>query len=106
MTDPNNTDIEDDDFVGYELDDEVEAVDIEEVDDTPEEDRDRAPMPKELVDELEADDLGEYSEKVKQRLKQLKKVWHDERREKERVQREQNEAVNIAKRIMDENRYP
>ena len=105
MTDPNNTDIEDDDFVGYELDDEVEAVDIEEVDDTPEEDRDRAPMPKELVDEIEADDLGEYSEKVKQRLKQLKKVWHDERREKERVQREQNEAVNIAKRIMDENRY-
>lgn len=105
MTNPNNTDIEDDDFAGYELDDDVEAVDIEEVDDTPEEDRDRAPMPKELVDELEADDLGEYSEKVKQRLKQLKKVWHDERREKERVQREQNEAVNIAKRIMDENRY-
>lgn len=102
---PNNTDIEDDDFAGYELDDDVEAVDIEEVDDTPEEDRDRAPMPKELVDELEADDLGEYSEKVKQRLKQLKKVWHDERREKERVQREQNEAVSIAKRIMDENRY-
>jgi hypothetical protein len=103
MTDPNNTDIEDDDFEGFEIED--EAVDIEEVDDTPEEDRDRAPMPKELVDELEADDLGEYSEKVKQRLKQLKKVWHDERREKERVQREQNEAVNVAKRIMDENRY-
>ena len=107
MADPNyETDLEDDDFAGYEVeDDDAEAVDIEEVDDTPEEDRDRAPMPKELVEELEADDLGEYSEKVKQRLKQLKKVWHDERREKERVQREQNEAVSVAKRIMDENRY-
>lgn len=103
MTDPNNIDNEeDDDFEGFEI--EGEAVDIEEVDDTPEEDRDRAPMPKELVDELEADDLGEYSEKVKQRLKQLKKVWHDERREKERVQREQEEAVNVARRVLDENR--
>jgi hypothetical protein len=103
MTDPNNVDNEeDDDFEGFEI--EGEAVDIEEVDDTPEEDRDRAPMPKELVDELEADDLGEYSEKVKQRLKQLKKVWHDERREKERVQREQEEAVNVARRVLDENR--
>jgi len=104
MADPNNTDVEDDDFAVYELEDDAEAVDIEEVDDTPEEDRDRAPMPKELVDELEADDLGEYSEKVKQRLKQLKKVWHDERREKERVQREQEEAINVAKRVLDENR--
>jgi hypothetical protein len=103
MIDPNNTDNEeDDDFEGFEIED--EAVDIEEVDDTPEEDRDRAPMPKELVDELEADDLGEYSEKVKQRLKQLKKVWHDERREKERVQREQEEAINVARRVLDENR--
>ena len=63
MTDPNNeTDFEDDDFAGFEIeDDDAEAVDIEEVDDTPEEDRGRAPMPKELVEELEADDLGEYS---------------------------------------------
>lgn len=106
MTDPNNeTDFEDDDFAGFEIeDDDAEAVDIEEVDDTPEEDRGRAPMPKELVEELEADDLGEYSEKVKQRLKQLKKVWHDERREKERVQREQEEAINVARRVLDENR--
>ena len=50
--------------------------DIEIEDDTPEQDRGRAPMPKEIVDELEADELEEYSEKVKLRLKQMKKVWH------------------------------
>lgn len=82
----------------------VEAPDIEVEDDTPPEDRDRAPMPKEIVDELEADELEDYSEKVKVRLKQLKKVYHDERREKERVKREHNEAVAFAQRALEENR--
>lgn len=77
-------------------------IDIE--DDTPEADRGREPMPKEVVDELEADELEEYSEKVKIRLKQMKKVWHDERREKERVMREQTEALNAAQRLLEENR--
>jgi hypothetical protein len=58
---------------------------IEIEDDTPPEDRGREPLPKELVKELEDDELEEYSEKVKVRLKQMKKVWHDERREKERA---------------------
>ena len=69
-----------------------EKPEIEVQDDTPEADRGRAPMPKEIVDELDADELEEYSDKVKTRLKQMKKVWHDERREKERFQREQQEA--------------
>jgi hypothetical protein len=79
-------------------------ADIEIVDDTPEEDRGRAPMPKELVEELEADELEEYSEKVKLRMKQMKKVWHDERREKEREAREKAEAASLAQRLMEENR--
>jgi hypothetical protein len=78
--------------------------DIEVEDDTPEQDRGRAPMPKEIVDELEADELEEYSEKVKLRLKQMKKVWHDERREKERAFREQQEALSAAQRLYEENR--
>ena len=61
-------------------------------------------MPKEVVDELEADELEEYSDKVKTRLKQMKKVWHDERREKERLMREQTEALNAAQRLLEENR--
>lgn len=88
---------------------EVEAEDdekpqVEVVDDTPEADRGREPMPKEIVEELESDELEEYSDKVKTRLKQMKKVWHDERREKERVQREQHEALSAAQRLLEENR--
>ena len=61
-------------------------------------------MPKEIVDELEADELEDYSEKVKLRLKQMKKVWHDERREKEREAREKAEALSAAQRLLEENR--
>ena len=69
---------------------------IEIEDDTPEEDRGRKPLPKEVVDELDKDDLEEYSEKVKKRLSQMKKVWHDERRAKEAAQREKEEALRFA----------
>jgi hypothetical protein len=98
----------DDDFQ-WEVEDETpvsndDAPEIDVEDDTPEADRGREPMPKEVVDELEADELEEYSEKVKIRLKQMKKVWHDERREKERLQREQNEALSAAQRLLEENR--
>jgi len=83
-------------------DDNTPEIDVE--DDTPPEDRGREPMPKEIVEELENDELEEYSEKVKTRLKQMKKVWHDERREKERVLREQQEALSAAQRLLEENR--
>jgi len=69
---------------------------VELVDDTPIEDRGRKPLPKEMVAELEKDDLEEYSDKVKKRLSQMKKVWHDERREKERAFREKEEALRFA----------
>ena len=83
---------------------EVEKPEIEIEDDTPQEDRGKTPMPKALVDELEADELEEYSDKVKTRLKQMKKVWHDERREKEIALREHQEAISLATRVMDENK--
>ena len=79
-------------------------LDLEIEDDTPEEDRGREPMPKHLVEELEADELENYSENVKARLKQMKKVWHDERREKERVLREHQEALALTQKMMEENR--
>jgi hypothetical protein len=95
---------EDNDDFQWEVEDEAvsTAPEIEVEDDTPEADRGREPMPQEIVDELEADELEEYSEKVKLRLKQMKKVWHDERREKERYQREQNEALTAAQRYRQE----
>jgi hypothetical protein len=97
----------DDDDFKFEIEEELAEggsakPEIEVEDDTPEADRGREPMPKEIVDELEADELDEYSDKVKTRLKQMKKVWHDERREKERLQREQNEALNAAQRYRQE----
>ena len=79
-------------------------VDIEVQDDTPEEDRGRTPLPKEIVEELEADELEEYSDKVKTRLKQMKKVWHDERRAKEAAFREQQEALTLAQQTIEENK--
>ena len=79
-------------------------VDIEIEDDTPEEDRGRTPLPKEIVEELEADELEEYSDKVKTRLKQMKKVWHDERRAKEAAFREQQEALSLAQQAIEENK--
>ena len=101
----------DDDFedFSYEIEDETPVSEaskpeIEIEDDTPEADRGREPMPKELVEELEADELEEYSDKVKTRLKQMKKVWHDERREKEREMREKTEALSAAQRLLEENR--
>jgi hypothetical protein len=78
-------------------------IEVEIVDDTPEEDKGRQPMPKEIVDDLDRDELEEYDEGVKQKLKQLKKVWHDERRAKEQLAREQEEALAIARRLYEEN---
>ena len=74
----------------------TDDIQVEIEDDTPPEDRGRKPLPKEVVNELDNDDLEEYSEKVKKRLSQMKKVWHDERREKERALREREEALKFA----------
>ena len=102
------------DKVEFEFPDEIEAkqpqeaekadFDIEIEDDTPPQDRDRAPLPKEIVEELDNDSLDDYSDKVKMRLKQMKKVWHDERREKEAATREREEAVSLARRALEENK--
>jgi hypothetical protein len=78
-------------------------IEIEIEDDTPEEDRGRQPMPKEIADDLDRDELEEYDEGVKQKLKQLKKVWHDERRAKEQLAREQEEALSVARKLYAEN---
>ena len=78
-------------------------IEVEIVDDTPEEDKGRQPMPKEIVDDLDRDELEEYDEGVKQKLKQFKKVWHDERRAKEQLAREQEEALAVARRLYEEN---
>jgi hypothetical protein len=82
-----------------------EELEIEIVDDTPEEDRkNAAPLPKEIVQDIEQDDLEAYSGQAKERLMQMKKAMHDERRAKEAADKERQEAVDFAQKIFEENR--
>ena len=83
---------------------EDDSTSIEIIDDTPSTDRGRPPLPKEVVDNLDNDPLDEYSEKVKQKLIQAKRVYHDERRAKEAAAREKEEALRFAQAQMEENR--
>ena len=76
---------------------------IEEEDDTPPEDRNREPLPDKVKQELEEDNLEDYSARVKERMAQLKKAWHDERRAKEAEARQRDEAIKYAQTIINEN---
>ena len=90
-----------------ELDISVEGddVQIEVKDDTPPEDRNVTPVPEDMRQELEELDASqEYSRNVKEKFKQYKKVWNDERRAKEAAIREQQEALATAQKILDENK--
>jgi hypothetical protein len=82
------------------------ADDVEYVveDDTPAEDKNAKPLPAEVKEELENDNLMEYSNKVKMRLEQMKKAWHDERRVKEAAEREREEAIRFAQQVAQENK--
>jgi hypothetical protein len=94
-------------IVGKEADVNIEVegdtIEVDIVDDTPPQDRDRKPLPKEIVEELEKDDLTDYSDRVKERMAQLRKVYHDERRDKEAAAREREEAIRFAQAIQHEN---
>lgn len=84
--------------------DEVEYI-VE--DDTPPEDKGQKPMPEEVVKKLEVadEDNEDLDPKAqKERIKQYKKVWNDERRAKEAALREQQEAIDLAKRVLEENK--
>jgi hypothetical protein len=76
-------------------------VEIEVEDDTPPEDRGRKPSepPKEVTD----DELENYSEKVKSRIKHFSKGYHDERRAKEAALREREALEAYAKQLVEEN---
>jgi hypothetical protein len=90
--------------------DKVESEDasfeIEIEDDTPEEDKGKTPPDPEKVRQLEVDvdDLDKYSKEAKDKLIRMKRVWNDERREKEAAKREQQAAIEAAQRLLDENR--
>lgn len=80
-------------------------LEIEVEDDTPEADRGRQAIPKEMVEKLDQEsELDKYDDEVKSKLRAMKKVYHDERREKERAAREREEALALAKQALEENK--
>lgn len=87
-----------------EIETEEDHLEIEIEDDTPEEDRNKEPLPEAVRQELYNDELEDYSTKVKKKFKQLKKLAHDERREKEAAAREQQEAIRLAQTALEENK--
>ena len=92
-----------DDSIEVELEDNSEfEVDI--VDDTPEEDKGKPRRAEEAEAIIpEDDEIAQYSGSVQKRIKQLKFEYHEERRRKEEASRLQDEAVDYARKITEEN---
>jgi len=78
-------------------------IDIEIVDDTPEEDRNRPPM-KEPPEEVSDEELQNYSDGVKKRIQHFTKGYHEERRAKEAAIREKEEALRLTQSLMEQNK--
>jgi hypothetical protein len=77
-------------------------VEIEIVDDTPEKDRGRKPLDREVSDPTD-EEIENYSDNVKKRIKDLTHARHDERRAKESLLREKQELERLAQHMMAEN---
>ena len=77
-------------------------VELEIVDDTPEKDRGRTALNREVTDPSDQE-LETYSEKVRGRIKELTHARHDERRVKEATQREKQELELFSRKLLEEN---
>ena len=107
-------------FEEFEFPDEIEAkkaaaaaekdsesdddFEIEIENDTPPQDRNRKSVDPEVVEALEEEDLEKFNNDQNAALKEAKKVYHQERREKEAAVREQQEAIRLAQKMLDENK--
>jgi len=76
---------------------------IEVVDDTPEQDKQREPLDG-PVNEVTDEELSKYDESVQKRIKKITHGYHDERRAKEAALREREEALKFAQQILEENK--
>ena len=95
-----NPNLQDDEVRNDAADDEVE---IEIVDDTPEKDKGRKPLDREITEPTD-DELNNYSEGVQKRIKELTHARHDERRAKEALLREKQELERIARTLIEEHK--
>ena len=76
---------------------------VEVVDDTPEQDRGRKPLDREVEDPTD-DEIESYTQGAQKRIKELTHARHDERRAKEATLREKQELEVLTQRLMDENK--
>ena len=77
-------------------------VEVEIIDDTPERDRGRKPLDRDVSDPTD-EEIESYSDNVKKRIKDLTHARHDERRAKESLFREKQELERLAQHMMAEN---
>lgn len=80
--------------------DDTEDVEVEIVDDTPEEDRNRGPRVEGIQDPTE-EELESYNEKVQRRLREMTRARHDERRRADALEREKAELERVARLLME-----
>jgi len=78
-------------------------VEIEIVDDTPEKDRGRRPLDRNVEDPTD-DEIETYTKGAQDRIKELTHARHDERRAKEALMREKQELERLAQHMMEENK--
>ncbi len=79
-----------------------DAFEVSVVDDTPEEDRGRTKRADEADDDDDLDE-AQFSKRIQKRIDKLRYDYNEERREKERFQRENTEAINYAQSIQAQN---
>ena len=97
-------DIDFDETETQDVDEASSEVEVEIVDDTPEEDRNRPRRADGVEPDVPDDDeIASYSENVQKRLKKMKWEYHEERRAKEEAARLQEEAIKYAQTIKEEN---
>ena len=80
-----------------------EDIDVEIIDDTPEQDRGRRPLDREVEDPTD-EEIEQYTQGAQKRIKELTHARHDERRAKEATLREKQELEVLTQRLMDENK--
>ena len=78
-------------------------VEIEVVDDTPEQDRGRRPLEREVEDPTD-EEIESYTQGAQKRIKELTHARHDERRAKEATLREKQELERLAQQLIEENK--
>jgi len=91
--------------IEQEIEMESEDLEIEVVDDTPEEDRGKPKRAENVPPQIPDDDeVSKYSSDVQKRIKQLKYEYHEERRQKEEAKRLSDEAITATQKLMEENK--